>query len=198
MPCRPARRPSKLAPVGTFEQDIVVERLGEGRYRAVLDHSWDLVAVPQGGIVAALALRAATTEIGHTGHALRTCTTVFAGQVSAGDLDVDVQVLRQGRSATQVLATIRNEGAPAGATVLAVFGSSRQGPTFVDAVPPEVPPPSSCPSYRDAPPAGVEMVEPLPFWTRIEGRAALGHPPWEQHDAVSSDVASWLRFDVPP
>jgi acyl-CoA thioesterase len=123
---------------------------------------------------------------------------VFAGQVSAGRLQIDVKVLRSGRSASQVLATVTNEGSEAGATVLAVFGGRRQGPTFVDVVPPEVPLPADCPSYRDPPPPGVEPFEPLPFWTRVEGRAALGHPPWEEFESTGSDVATWLRFDDPP
>ena len=177
---------------------MVVEPCGGGRYHGQLDHSWDLVAVPQGGIVASLALRAASLEIGDPGQLLRTCTTVFAGQVAAGPLDIHVSVLRRGRSATQVQAAVRNKGAEAGASIVAVFGSSRRGPSFVDAVPPEVPPPLACPSYREPPPPGIQPFEPLPFWARVEGRAALGHPPWEQHEPTGSDVATWLRFDSPP
>jgi acyl-CoA thioesterase len=143
-------------------------------------------------------LRAAGLEVDDQGQLLRTSTTVFAGQVAAGALEIDVQILRRGRSATQVLSTIRNEGAQAGATVVAVFGSSRRGPSFVDAAPPEVPLPAACPSYRDPVPTGIEPVPPLPFWTRVEGRAALGHPPWEEHEPTSSNVATWLRFDHPP
>jgi hypothetical protein len=32
----------------------------------------------------------------------------------------------------------------------------------------------------------------------VEGRAALGHPPWESYEPTTSDVATWLRFDDPP
>jgi acyl-CoA thioesterase len=184
--------------VGSFAEDVVVAPAGAGRYRAELDHTWDLVAVPQGGVVASLALRAAGVEIGDPGQPLRTCTTVFAGQVSAGPMEIDVAVLRRGRSASQVLSTIRNEGTESGAAVLAVFGGPRRGPAFVDVSPPEVPPPLACPSYRDGPPPGVAPMAPLRFWTRVEGRAALGHPPWVTHDGVRSDVATWLRFDDPP
>jgi acyl-CoA thioesterase len=185
--------------MGTFAEDVVVERTAAvGRYRAELGHDWDLVAVPQGGVIASLALRAAGLEIDDPAQVLRTSTTVFAGQAAAGALEIDVQVLRRGRSAAQVLSTIRNEGAQAGATVLAVFGSPRQGPSFVDVAPPDVPPPTACRSYRDPIPAGSELDAPLPFWTRVEGRGALGHPPWAQHEPTTSDVATWLRFDDPP
>ncbi|HET6874331.1 MAG TPA: thioesterase family protein [Acidimicrobiales bacterium] len=184
--------------MGTFAEDVVVEKVGAGSYRASLSHDWDLVPLPQGGVVASFALRAAATEVADEAHLLRTATAVFAGQVAAGELEIDVDVLRHGRSATQVTATVRNEGAASGATVVAVFGSQRRGPTFVDVRPPEVPPPGDCPSYRDPPPPGVEALEERPFWTRVEGRAALGHAPWESFEPTSSDVATWLRFDEPP
>jgi acyl-CoA thioesterase len=184
--------------MGTFAEDVVVHRAGVGRYDAELGHSWDLVPLPQGGIVVSFALRAAALEIDDPKQQLRTCTTVFAGQVAAGPLEVEVQVLRRGRTATQVVATVRKAGAAAGATTVAVFGSSREGPSFVEVVPPDVPSPSACRSYRDALPEGVEFPDPWPFWTRIEGRGALGHPPWEEHEPGASDVATWLRFDDPP
>lgn len=184
--------------MGTFAHDIQVERLSDGRYRATLDHSWDLMPLPQGGIIASFALRAAGLEVHDPSQLLRTCTAVFAGQVSAGNLEIDVTVLRRGRSATQLSATIRNEGAETGATVVAVFGGRRPGPHFVDVEPPKVPPPLDCPSYRDPPPRGVETFEPTPFWDKVEGRAALGHAPWEEYEPDASDVATWLRFDDPP
>jgi acyl-CoA thioesterase len=183
---------------GTFAEDLVVERVAEGRYRAVLGHEWDLVPLPQGGIVASFGLRAAADLVSDDTQQLRTCTTVFAGQVEAGELEMEVKLLRRGRSATQLVASVRNVGSLAGATTVAVFGSNRHGPSFVDVVPPKVPPPEECPSYRDPPPPGTQPLEQWPFWTRVEGRAALGHPPWEEHEAVSSDVATWLRFDEPP
>lgn len=184
--------------MGTFADDMRVRPDGPGRWLAELDHGWDLVAVPQGGIVVSLALRAATLELGDDSQILRTCTTVFAGQVAAGPIRIDVEVLRRGRSASQIVATARNPDRAAGATVVAVFGANRQGPTFVDVRPPEVASPSDCRSYRDQLPGGIEAPPPLPFWTRVEGRAALGHSPWEEHQAAASDTATWLRLDRAP
>jgi acyl-CoA thioesterase len=186
-----------LGAVGSFSDDTEVTRVGDGRYEAFLDHGWDLVTLPQGGVLASLGLRAATAEVGDPDQALRTCTTLFAGQVSAGELHIDVRLLRRGRSATQVLTEVRNRGASAGATTVSVFGSSRRGPSFVDVSPPEVPGPAECRSYRDPPPPGVDNPS-TPFWDRVEGRGALGHPPWEEHDPTTSDVATWIRFDDPP
>lgn len=184
--------------MGTFAEDVVVESLGGGRYRASLDESWDLVGGPQGGVLASMGLRAASREVDDDAAVLRTCTAVFAGRVSAGELAIDVDVLRRGRTASQVAVDVRNAGAVAGTRLLAVFGSRREGPTFVDLEPPDVPPPGECRSYRDPLPEGVEPSPPWPFWTRVEGRAALGHAPWEEFVPTSSDVASWYRFDDAP
>jgi acyl-CoA thioesterase len=193
-----AERTTSPTMSGIFAEDVVVEKVDAGRYRASLDHSWDLVPLPQGGVVASLALRASAAEVEDPAQKLRTCTAIFAGQVAAGEMEIDVKVLRRGRSATQVLATIRNAGETSGTTTTAVFGSSRRGPSFVDLSPPVVPPPSECPSYRDPPPPGVEAFEPRPFWSRVEGRAALGHAPWEAYEPAGSEVATWVRFDEPP
>jgi acyl-CoA thioesterase len=183
--------------VGTFKDDVTVTQVGAGRYEAELDNSWDVVVLPQGGVLASFGLRAASLEIDDPTQPLRTCTTVFAGQVGAGELDIDVRILRRGRSATQVLTEVRNRGATAGATTLAVFGSSRRGPSFLDVAPPEVPQPADCPSYRDPAPPGFDNA-PSPFWSRVEGRGAIGHAPWEEHDPTTSEVASWFKFDDAP
>lgn len=184
--------------MATFAEDVAVKCVADGQYAAVLDHSWDLFPLPQGGVIASFGLRAASEEIGDPSQMLRTCTTAFVGKVAAGELEVDVQLLRRGQSASQALTTVRNGGAASGATSLAVFGSTREGPSFVDISPPNVPRPEECPSYRDPPPPGAETFEPSPFWTRVEGRAAMGHAPWEEWEPTSSDVATWLRFDDPP
>jgi acyl-CoA thioesterase len=183
---------------GTFADDVVVEEVGEGRYRATLEHNWDLVPLPQGGVIVSFGLRAAAEALHDVDAELRTCTTVFAGQVAAGELEIEVDVLRRGRSATQVAISVRNPDAAAGASTLAVFGSRRRGPTFVDVRMPDVAPPAECPSYRDPPPPGVETFARRPFWERVEGRPAMGHAPWDDFIPERSDVATWIRFDDPP
>ncbi len=183
---------------GPFSDDVVVHRTGEGRYAATVDHSWDVATLPQGGVIAGFGLRAAAAEAQQPATSLKTCTTVFAGPVEAGALEIDVTVLRRGRSAAQVVSTVHNACVESGATTVSVFGSARRGPSFVDVAPPDVPSPSECRSYRDPLPPGVEPMEPRPIWLRMDGRPALGHAPWEEYEATSSDVATWIKFDEPP
>ncbi len=170
-----------------------------GRYAGRIDPRWNLRPLPQGGIVTALALRAMEAELGDPDQRLRTLHTTFAAQVTDGPVEIRVEPLRRGRSMSQLRAEVANVGSPRGHVTSAVFGAVRPGFDFTDqAPPPDLPPPSACPSFRDPPPPGVEPFEPLPFWTHVEGRPALGHAWWEEYEPDRAERAGWYRFDDPP
>jgi len=181
-----------------FTRDTAVERVGPGRYRATLRDEWNTAVLPQGGVVAAVGLRAMEAELGVATQRLRSATTVFAAQVRSGPVEIDVTLLRRGRSMSQVSATVRSAGETAGATAMAVFGDRRPGFEFVDVAPPVVPPPEACPSWRDPPPPGFERRMRFPYWDHVHGRAAMGHAPWDTWTPTTSERAAWYRFDDPP
>lgn len=183
----------------------VVTPQGDGRYTATIGPQWMLAVVPQGGVISAIAARAMEAELGIDGTAatqkLRTIHGVFASPVPEGPVVIEVQVLRRGRSMSQAQATVRAPDAAAGFTALAVFGGTRPGFTFTELAMPEVPGPDECPSFRDPPPpeSGFEPWEPMPFWVHIlEGRPALGHPPWDDSPREKAEVATWYRWEHPP
>jgi acyl-CoA thioesterase len=187
-----------------FERETGVER-DESRpdelvYRGELSEEWTALDVPQGGIVMGLAARAMATAIDAPEMALRSITSVFAAPVRTGPVEIDVQVLRRGRSVAQATATVRNEGSAAGTTSLAVFGASRDGFEFVDLVMPEAPPPEESNSFREPPPEIVEERGPVrAYWAHhVEGRAATGHAPWEEWEPTTSERTFWYRFDERP
>lgn len=173
-----------------------------GRYRTTITPTWTLAVVPLGGIVTAIAIEAMVRELDTPDQALRTQTSVYAGQVAEGPVEIDVTVLRRGRSMSQLAATVRNPGAGAGLTVVAVFGAARRGLEFLDLIPPEVPGPEGLRSFRDPLPDGVEFefaFPPMPLWQEVvETRPALGRAPWEDFEPGPSDVVNWFRFDDPP
>jgi acyl-CoA thioesterase len=175
--------------------------VGPSAYAADIGPEWNCPIVPQGGMVLATAARAMETELGDEAQRLRSISMVFAAQVRAGEVDIDVSLLRRGRSMSQCTATLRNPGSEAGATAIAVFGSARRGFEFVDiAPPPGIPPPNECPSFRDPPPDHWPINPDRPmlaFWEQIEGRPALGHAPWDDYSPESSLRAYWYRFDEP-
>ncbi|MCB0976893.1 MAG: thioesterase family protein [Acidimicrobiales bacterium] len=172
------------------------------RFRATISDKWTLAVVPQGGIVTAIAVEAMAAALGDPTQTLRTQTSVYAGQVFAGDVDIDVTVLRRGRSMSQLSATVTNPGSPAGLTVVAVFGAPRKGFDFLDLTPPDVPGPDGLRSYRDPIPDGIDFEFAFPrmaFWEEIvETRPATGRAPWEPFEPGPSDVVNWFRFDDPP
>jgi acyl-CoA thioesterase len=171
----------------------------DGRYRAEFSDRWCAPVHPQGGIATVAMLRAMAAALDEPAQTLRTVTNIFAAPVRSGPAVIDVTVLRRGRSLSQVSATMRSEGEPAGHAAVAVFGARRPGFEFTEPVMPEVAPPLDCPSFRDPIPDGVEFERrAFTFWEHIEGRPAIGHPPWESYEPVSSERACWYRFDDPP
>jgi acyl-CoA thioesterase len=173
-----------------------------GRYHATISEPWMLVVVPQGGIVASLAARAMAETLGEPEQSLRTITAVFAGKVATGPVDIEVEVLRQGRSMSQLTATVRNAGADAGLTAIAAFGRPRQGVDFTDLTLPVVEPPDALRGFRDPLPDGVdfEFSRPImPFWDRVvEARPVIGRAPWDPFEDVPAECAYWYRLDDPP
>jgi acyl-CoA thioesterase len=182
-----------------FGDELAVERRGEGRFAAHLDEVWNLRPLPQGGVVTALALQAMSQVLGDPAQRLRTLHTTFVGQVAHGPVDIEVELLRRGRSMSHLRAEVRNTGSPRGHVTTAVFGSSRWGFEFTDLVPPDVPAPEECPSFRDPPPPGFDAFPPMPFWdAKVEGRPALGHPPWEDYEPDAAERAMWYRCETSP
>jgi len=182
-----------------FGRSTHVERVGDGRFRADLGEAWNCPIVPQGGVVAATAARAMTAALDDETQRLRSLNCVFAGPVQPGRVEIDVTVLRRGRTMSQVRVAMRSPGADAGFDGLAVFGAEREGFTFTDrALPDGVIPPLECPSFRDPLPDDVEPRVPFSFWEHIEGRPVIGHAPWEEYEPATSLRVLWYRFDDPP
>lgn len=187
-----------------FQRDtaIVADPTTPFRFAAHLPDTWAAPNVPQGGISLAAATRAMHVALGEGAMALRSVSCVFAAPVESGDAEIDVTVLRQGRSVAQTAASMRTPGQTAGLTAIAVFGEPRPGFEFTDLTPPDFPDPATLPRFRDGLPDGVELdgdLGPFPIWTHhIEGRPVTGHPPWEDYIPTTSERQTLQRFDETP
>jgi hypothetical protein len=156
-----------------FQAETAVARTAPGRYEAGIAEVWNLRPLPQGGIVTALALRAMAEELSHPEQRLRTLHTAFVAQVAHGPVDIDVELLRAGRSMSHLRAEVRNTGAPRGHLTTAIFGSTRAGFAFTDLEPPASRPhPEECPSFRDPPPPGAAAFPPHALLDRPGGGQA--------------------------
>jgi acyl-CoA thioesterase len=178
----------------------IVTRHGAGHFTATIGDMWRLAFVPQGGVVAAIAARAMETALG-TGQPLRSFHGVFVSPIPVGPVEVDVSVLRSGRSVSQVQAIAHAPGAEQGFTALAAFGHERQGFAYTELAMPVVPPPHDCVSFRDPPPpeSGLPERPVMPFWNEVfEGRPALGHAPWDPSERGAAETATWMRFEQFP
>ncbi len=191
-----------MGTTGWADLEVTADPELSGRFTAEIAPRWMLVVVPQGGAVAAIAVRAMAAVLDDGDQSLRSMSVVFAGQVATGPVEIDVSILRRGRSMSQLTATVRNPGAAAGLTAIAVFGASRRGFEFTDLVYPDVPGPEGLRSFRDPLPEGVEFEfprPPMPFWDEIiETRPASGRPPWEPFEEGPAEAIYWYRLDEPP
>lgn len=188
--------------MGTGWEDLELVEVADGRFTTSVSDAWRLAMAPQGGIVAAIAVRAMEQVLDHPEQTLRTLSAMFVGVVQGGPVEVDVQVLRRGRSMSQLSATVRNPGAAAGLTAIAAFGAPRRGFEFTELVMPPVDGPEGLRGYRDPLPDGVDFDfdgDPFPFWEQvIECRPAIGRPPWEPHVDGPAEAGYWYRLDHPP
>lgn len=181
-----------------FHQQLAWEAVPDcpGRYRAEVSDIWNCPLVPHGGVVAAMAARAMQLELAAPAQRLRTMTTVFTGQVVPGPVEIDVTVLRRGRSMAQVTSILRSVGSDAGHTAVAVFGTARPGFSFTGSVPPEAPPPEECRSWRELRPDGPFEFN---FWDHAMYHIAHGHGPWETFPpSPTAERVAWVRFDEAP
>jgi acyl-CoA thioesterase len=189
--------------VETGWEALDLVEVGEGRFETTIGDHWQLIAIPQGGILAAIAVEAMERVLGDPEERLRTLTGLFAGQVAGGPVVVEVRVIRRGRSMSQLEATVRNPEADAGFTVIAAFGRSRRGFDFTELVAPDVAGPEGVRGFRDPLPEDIDFEftrPPMPFWERIvEMRPVVGRPPWEPFDPdVPARQVHWCRLDHPP
>jgi len=144
-----------------------VIRHGEG-WQATVSEDWLQGRSAFGGLQAALALRA-MRELVHADMPLRSLQTTFVAPVPAGTVSIRAQRLREGRSATQVEASLY-DGEQTLCRLVAVFGSAR--PSVLNFQPVQ-------------PPVTLSTAHELRYF---EGQL----PAFTQHFR-----ASWLRGDLP-
>jgi acyl-CoA thioesterase len=122
-----------------FQQETAVERVDGDRFRATVDKRWWVVRGPHGGYLASIALGALKETVGDPERHIRSLTIHYFDAPHEGEMTIDTQVERSGRSITNVSARLTQDDRPIG-VALGVFSKPWRGPEFFDAVPPEVGP----------------------------------------------------------
>jgi acyl-CoA thioesterase II len=173
--------------MGDFELDTRLEPLDAdaGRYRSRLSRDWEIWG-PNGGYVAAIALRAAgcvariARPASLCGHFLRVAD--FA------PVDVEVAPIHLGRRSESLRVSMRQAGRP---VFEALVRTAAEGPGLAHAhgPPPQVPPPEALP---DPASLRTDAGPPYPFWNNLDARVVdparfrqpTGEPIWRE----------WYRF----
>ena len=146
-----------------FAQASRVEQIAEGTWRAEIRPGWDIAGNTNGGYMLAIVGRAMAGAVGEGQPIAISAHYLSPGR--PGPVDIDVRVLKRGRSFTTALATLRAGERPV-MQVTATFGryNAAAQTHFMLGGPPDLPAPEEC----------VEMVPgqsfPPPLMGQIEER----------------------------
>ena len=173
-------------PRSRFATDTAVTPLGDHRYAAAIDPGWWVIRGPNGGYLAALVLRAITTDVADPARRPRSFTVHYLRPPQEGAVELIVQPERVGRTTTVVTARMLQDGKLT-ALAVAALGLDRPGPEFAHLPMPDAPGPDDL-SPPQRPPVDI------PLRARFETRVAIGRPPWNPEPATQAVTGGWLRL----
>lgn len=178
---------------------LALEQETQHRFRGYVGEEWSSLQGVHGGVVAALALKAAEQVLTAAGvdpaTTLRAATFGYVSGNTIGDLTVDVEVIRRGRSMVTTHARTTQAGKT---TTVARFHHSTpwEGPAYSDApVMPERPPGTVRLEVSDRP-AHVNNVETHlhPDTTVFAGAARAEWLAWSRPLSGGSFDSTWLAM----
>jgi len=169
-----------------FDDETALEQVGEHRWRTHLVADWNIGVNPNGGYLLAPLQRAMGQASGHPDPL--SVTTHYLRPGSAGPAEIEVEVVRTGRT----IGTVRGRLIQDGKTRLESLGafSDLANPVSVATVsidPVDLPPPEECVS-RAALAQGVE----IPLLNRVEVRVHPDHA--DAQGGRSPEISGWIRF----
>lgn len=178
--------------MGDFGDDTALTEAGDGWTRLV-HPAWTIWG-PNGGYMAALALRAAGQRCGRARPA--NASVHFLGVASLDEpVEIRAEVQRAAKVATSVRVEISQAGKPMVAAMVWAVDPGLPGLAHSVASPPDMP------SWREVPTiqerfdaAGMEYRPNYPFWGNFEQRPARWIDAWEDRDGEHPDYFHWLKF----
>jgi acyl-CoA thioesterase-2 len=173
--------------MGDLAADTAVEG-SDGRYRAVLSRDWEIWG-PNGGYVAAVALRAVGAATPLRRPASFTCH--FLSVASFDVVDIEVTPLREAKRAASWRVSITQQDRPILAGIAWVIGDVPGIEHDVSQMP-NVPPPAALKPIEEL--AGPDVYAPrYAFWRNLETRP-IDWVPWEQRPPRPPVWQEWYRF----
>ncbi len=149
-----------------YDDETAVEQIDDGRWRGRVSSAWNIGDNPNGGYLLSIAARALEDAVAHP-DPLSVTTHYLRPGIAEADCEIDVELIRTGRTLTTVRAGLSQSGRTR-LEVLAAF-SDLSEPVGVDAEitlpPPAMPDPDDC-VQRSAENQGVG----LPILDRLDIR----------------------------
>ncbi|MHB8329738.1 MAG: thioesterase family protein [Acidimicrobiales bacterium] len=173
--------------MGDLAQDTAVEGDG-GSYCASLSADWEIWG-PNGGYLAALALRAAGAHSGLPRPATLACH--FLQVAAFAEVTLEVTTLRRSRRAESVRVSMAQEGRPVLEALVWAVDDDLDGPVHDAAPPPTVPGPDGLASADELRPPGAPSFS---FFTNLEGRPIDWVEGWDHRPAGEPRHQCWYRF----
>ena len=169
-----------------------------GLYTADLPDRWNLMG-PSGGVLMTVALRAMHAQLEDAGLRPLSATAIYCAPVSAGPVEIRVEVLRTGGTAAQVRASLGSLGRPGpGLEVMATFARGRGGPDVQGVAFPQVPMPEDLADIGAALSQPAAAHRPMRFFRNLDTRLALGQPWWtDDRSPGPPRCARWFRYLQP-
>jgi acyl-CoA thioesterase len=170
---------------------IARRRIGTDAVHFPVTEDWQQGRTCYGGLISTLAVVAMRDLAGHAWPAeasLRGLQTCFVAPVVPGEVEIGVQLLRQGRNVCQVQAQAR-QGGQVAAVLLGVFGADRPS-----SLRPHVPQRPAARREADALPARPMRTGPA-FLQHFDMRWADGPPPYSGGEGCSTSIHMRLTGD---
>lgn len=171
--------------MGDFGADTAVEG-GDGRYRARISKEWEIWG-PNGGYVAAIALRAAGAHAGFRRPA------TFAGHYLSvagfDEVELEVTTLRKAKRAESVRVSMTQGDRSIMEAIVWAVDEGLPGLEHDTSRAPEVPPPSALKSWEELRPE----KPPYKFWENIECRPTEWYERWEDRPPAPT-FTQWCRY----
>jgi len=174
--------------MGDLALDTAVEECGSGRYRARLSRDWEIWG-PNGGYVAAVALRAAAAATRMPRPASFTCQFLNVANFDA--VDLEVSVLRASKRAEALRVSMRQEERP---IVEALIWCTADGDGLEHDVSdmPAVPAVDKLKGLEEVSTAD-ELVGRHRFWENFDVRP-IHYVPWSTRPVGPPVWREWYRF----
>ena len=179
--------------MGDFDLDTSLAPIGDGSFTRAASREWEIWG-PNGGYMAALALRAAGVHCGRPRPA--NASVHFLGVANFDDpLTITPSTLRQARSATSVAVHISQGGKPIVHALVWGIDDDLPGLDHEEAPMPSAPGWKSLPTSQERfAAAGIDAPNRFTFWNNFEQRPTEWIDDWDNRTPSTPNYLAWMKY----